>query len=78
MVRMTHEDIRNALLEESSDPKEVRTKDGRLFLVESRERWLLGGGRRVVLDGVDSRLNILSVRNITSIGLPPNRAPNEG
>lgn len=67
---MTEDEIRKALLEESRGPKEVRTNDGRVFLVEGVERWLVGGGRLVVLEGPEARLNIIGVRNIASIGIP--------
>lgn len=70
---MTHDDIRKALLEECGGPKEVRTNDGRVFLVDAVEGWALGGGRLVILDGPDLRMEILSVRNIASIGMPPSR-----
>ena len=70
---MTHDDIRTALMEESGTPKEIRTNDGRVFVVDSVERWALGGGRLVVMDGPELRLNILSVRNIASIGVPSAR-----
>jgi hypothetical protein len=71
---MIHEDIRRALLEESDGPKEIRTNDGRVFLVEAVERWALGGGRLVILEGSEGRMSILSIRNIASIGIPPSRA----
>ena len=70
---MTHEEIRTALLEESTDPKEIRTNDGRVFLVEAVERWALGGGRLVIMEGAEEKMNILSIRNIASIGIPPGR-----
>ncbi len=66
---MTHDEIRQALRERSSGPKEVRTNDGRVFLVEGDERWALGFGRLVVLEGAAT--NIISIRNVASIGLPP-------
>lgn len=72
---MTHDEIRTALLEESGGPKEIRTNDGRVFLVEAMERWALGGGRLVIMEGVEGRMNILSIRNIASIGIPPARSP---
>lgn len=71
---MTHDDIRRALLEESGAPKEIRAKDGRIFLVEGVERWAPGGGRLVVMEGAEGRMSILAIRNIASIGLPPARA----
>src|SRR5882672_6651499 len=68
---MTHEDLRKALLEESGGPKETRTNDGRIFVLEAVERWALGGGRLVVMEGAEGRMNILSIRNIASVGIPP-------
>ena len=70
---MTHDDIRRTLLEDPNRPKEVRTNDGRVFVVKDRECWVLGGGRLVILDGVDWKLNILSIRNVASIGEPSSR-----
>jgi hypothetical protein len=70
---MTHDDIRRTLLENSSRPQEVRTNDGRVFLVQGVERWALAGGRLVVLEGAEGRMNILSVRNVASIGAPTSR-----
>ena len=71
---MTHDDIRTALLEKSDGPKEVRTNDGRMFLVEGVERWVLGGGRLVILHGTKLKMEIISVRNIASIGMPESRS----
>ncbi|HZE98404.1 MAG TPA: hypothetical protein VE981_15335 [Planctomycetota bacterium] len=71
---MTHEDLRKALLEESGGPKETRTNDGRIFVLEAVERWALGGGRLVVMEGAEGRMNILSIRNIASVGIPPSHA----
>ena len=66
---MTYEEIRKALLDESVGPiKEIRTNDGRVFLVNAVERWALGPGRLVILEGAGQ--NTLSIRNITSIGSP--------
>ena len=48
---MTREDIRKALLEEMSKPKEIRTNDGRVFVVDGVEKWALGTGRLVILEG---------------------------
>lgn len=72
---MTHEDIRKALLEECLGPKEVRTNDGRAYRVEGVERWALVGNRLVVVEGPEGRMEILSIRNISSISVPPGRAP---
>ncbi len=68
---MTHEEIRRALLEEGAGPREVRTNDGRVFLVGSVEEWALGGGRLVILEGAGQ--STLSLRNIASIGAPTGR-----
>ena len=69
---MTHEEIRKALLDESVGPvKEIRTNDGRVFVVDSVERWALGPGRLVILEGAGQ--NTLSIRNIASIGIPAGR-----
>ena len=70
---MTHEDIRKALLDESRGPREVRTNDGRVYLVHGVERWAIGGGRLVIMWGPKSTMEILSIRNIASIGLPASR-----
>lgn len=66
---MTKEEIRKALLEEPGAVKEVRTNDGRVFVVEEIEQWALGAGKLVILDGPERVLNILAVHNIASIGL---------
>jgi hypothetical protein len=69
---MTYEEIRKALLDESGGPvKEIRTNDGRVFRVDAVERWALGGGRLVILEGAGQ--NTLSIRNIASIGPPSGR-----
>lgn len=72
---MTHDDIRQALLEDCHGPKEVRPHDGRAYLVYGVERWALAGNRLVVLEGPEGRMEILSIRNIASISVPPSRAP---
>ena len=69
---MTRDEIRDALLDEGHAPKEVRTNDGRVFLVQGRERWAIGTDRLVVLVG--SSTNTLSIRNIASIGPSGRRA----
>lgn len=64
---MTYEEIRRALLDDSvGSRKEVRTNDGRVFVVDAVERWALGPGRLVILEGAGQ--NTLSIRNIASIG----------
>jgi len=64
---MTYEEIRRTLLDESVGPrKEVRTNDGRVFLVDAVERRALGPGRLVILEGAGQ--NTRSIRKITSIG----------
>ncbi len=68
---MSYEEIRKALLDESSSVKEIRTNDGRVFLVEGVERWTLGAGRLVVLEGAGQ--STLSIRNIASIGIATGR-----
>ena len=68
---MTREEIRLALLDESSASKEIRTNDGRVFVVEGVERWALGGSRLVILEGAGQ--STLSIRNIASIGPPAAR-----
>jgi hypothetical protein len=67
---MTREEIRKALLDEILRPKEVRTNDGRVYLVERVEQWALGGARLVILEGAGQ--STISIRNIASIGLPSN------
>ena len=67
---MSPKEISQALLEEDSAPKEVRTNDGRVFHVTGVERWAIGGGRLVVLHGPGLDMNVLAVRNIASIGSP--------
>ena len=66
---MTKDEIRKALLEDPGAVKEVRTNDGRVFVVEEIEQWAIGSGKLVILDGPDRVLNILAIHNITSIGL---------
>ena len=69
---MTYDEIRKALLDESVGPrKEIRTNDGRVFRVDAVERWALGPGRLVILEGAGQ--NTLSIRNIASIGSPTGR-----
>lgn len=68
---MTYEEIRKALLDESFRAKEIRTNDGRVFIVDGVERWALGGGRLVILEGAGQ--STLSIRNIASIGIPSGR-----
>lgn len=68
---MTYEEVRRALHDESLGMKEVRTNDGRVFIVESVERWALGGGRLVILEGAGQ--STVSIRNIASIGAPTGR-----
>ena len=75
MEPMTYEEIGMTLMEESSGPKEIRAHDGRGVLVDAVERRALGGGRLVVMEGPEGKLNILSIRNIASIGVPPTRVP---
>lgn len=68
---MTFEEIRKALLDEISRPKEIRTNDGRVFLVEGVERWALGGKRLIILEGAGQQT--VAIRNIASIGAPTGR-----
>ena len=68
---MTREDIRKALLEEMSRPKEIRTNDGRVYLVHGVEQWALGGARLVIFEGTG--LTSIAIRNIASIGRPIQR-----
>lgn len=63
---MTHEEIRKALLEPRPRRKEVRTNDGRTFVVAGVEQWAVGFGRLVILDGPGQ--HTLAIRNIASIG----------
>lgn len=63
---MTREEIRIALLEDAGRRKEVRTNDGRVFVVTGVEQWALGVGRLVILEGAGQ--STLSLRNIASIG----------
>jgi hypothetical protein len=71
---MTHDDIRKALLDGHDGPKEIRTNDGRRFQIGGIERWALGGGRLVILEGPKLLLQILSIRNISSIGQPRSKS----
>jgi len=48
---MTREEIRKALREDLR-PKEIRTSDGRVSVIESAEPWALGAGRLVILEGM--------------------------
>ncbi len=69
---MSYEEIRNALLDESVGPrKEIRTNDGRIYVVDGVERWALGRGRLVILEGAGQ--HTLAIRNIASIGFPTGR-----
>ena len=68
---MTRDEIRNALLEEILRPKEVRTNDGRVFVVYGVEQWALGTGRLVILEGAGQ--STLAIRNIASIGVVATR-----
>ena len=67
---MNQADVRKALLD-GSGRKEIRTNDGRIFVVDGFERWALGGGRLVVIHGPDLRQDTLSIRNVASIGDAP-------
>ena len=64
-------DVRKALLEEWDRPKEIRTNDGRMFRVTGVESWAISETRLVVLHGSEMEMDILSMRNIASIGIPP-------
>jgi hypothetical protein len=66
---MTRDEVRNALLEGTSSPKEIRTNDGRVVRVNDRERWALGTDVLWVLE--DEAMNFLAIRNIASIQVPP-------
>jgi hypothetical protein len=69
---MTYEEIRRALLDESvGTEKEVRTNDGRVYRIEAVERWAMGGGRLIILEGAGQ--HTLALRNIASIGVPRGR-----
>lgn|SRR5437870_3864352 len=69
---MTYEEVRKALLDDSVGPrKEIHTNDDRVFLVDAVERWALGPGRLVILEGAGQ--NTISIRNIASIGIPSGR-----
>jgi len=68
---MTRDEIRKALLDEMFKPKEVRTNDGRVFIVEGVEQWALGTGRLVILEGAGQ--TSVAIRNIASIGVPAQR-----
>lgn len=68
---MTRDEIRKALLDDIFKPKEIRTNDGRVFLVESVEQWALGAGRLVILEGAGQ--SSVAIRNIASIGFPAPR-----
>jgi hypothetical protein len=67
---MTRDEVRQALLEEPSSTKEIRTNDGRVVRVKDRERWAIGTDVVFVLE--DDAMNLLSIRNIASIRLSPN------
>lgn len=62
---MTRDEVRKALLEATPLPKEIRTNDGRIVRVLDRERWALGTDVLFVLE--DDAMNLLSIRNISSI-----------
>jgi hypothetical protein len=47
-------------------PKEIRTNDGKAFVVHGVEQWALGTGRLVILEGAG--LTPIALRNIASIG----------
>ena len=68
---MTREEIRKALLDEMSEPKEIRTNDGRVFIVDAVEQWALGTGRLIILEGAGQ--TSIAIRNIASIGRPAPR-----
>jgi len=63
---MTQDEIRSALLEEILRPKEIRTNDGRVFVIGSVEPWALGTGRLVILEGTGQ--TPVAIRNIASVG----------
>ena len=67
---MTTQEIRKTLLDGLYVPKEIRTNDGRTFLVKSVEHWVIGDGRLVLLTIRNKRRDIdyISLRNIASIG----------
>lgn len=65
---MNLHEIRKALLETPGRPKELRTNDGRVFVIRGVEQWALGLSTLVVMAGPRRELNVLSVRNIASIG----------
>jgi hypothetical protein len=67
---MTRDEIRKALLDPDQilRPKEIRTNDGRVFVVGSVEQWALGIGRLVILEGAGQ--TTIAIRNIASIGTP--------
>lgn len=65
---MTHEGARKALLDELARPKEIRTNDGRLFLVEGVEPRALGGPRLTIPEGAGPHTP--AIRSIASIGAP--------
>ena len=71
---MLESDIRKSLLEEPDVPKEVRTNDGRVFMVRRVEQWALSPTKLVVLAGPEGDLNVLSNLNIASIGSRPGLA----
>lgn len=70
---MTRDEVRAALLDEDQALKEVRTNDGRVFLVRGKEYWALGTDRLVVLVGPAN--NTIAIRNIASIGPGRSRRP---
>lgn len=59
----------SALLDAPGSTKEIRTNDGRVSRVGEVECWALGVGTRVIMDGPRRDLNVLSIRNVASIGI---------
>lgn len=71
---MTLHDVREALLKDLREPKEIRTHDGRAFLVRGVERWMISGASIFLTRGTVAQEERISIRNIASVGPPSRRS----
>ena len=65
---MTLSQIKKALLEDFDAPKEIRTNDGRIYIVAGVERWSIGNGTLLVVEEGHPSWEYIQIRNIASIG----------
>ena len=66
---MSHQAVRQSLLEQPELPKEVRLNDGSRLIVRGREQWLAAGDYLIVLVGrFDTHV---AYRNIAAIRQMP-------